>query len=299
MAVSALNILITTPMMLSIIRFVANCHNRTLINRLISFDIFSAICWNLLVLTFSLARYSIGPFPVTFCQLEYLIKNVITLKFIFSINFITVIRYIFVFMSKNPTSVQDEFWVWFLNIWSIGLSIICQTTTLIYPGKEPMLVYICIGKMPKSLIDEKVKNNVSFNVLVVLTLIIRTFINARFFVHKMKKKILFFYSDNVVVFRNNFIQNFNQETLFSFTTNAIAIVVIIISGIAPNVVNRTGPALIDLYPNYLWVYMHHHITSCIALLGLNMYHFYKKPVLFKIHKRNVKKAVDVFVIYKP
>ena len=153
--------------------------------------------------------------------------------------------------------------------------------------------------MPKSLIDEKVKNNVSFNVLVVLTLIIHTFINARFFVHKMKKKILFFYSDNVVVFRNNFIQNFNQETLFSFTTNAIAIVVIIISGIAPNVVNRTGPALIDLYPNYLWVYMHHHITSCIALLGLNMYHFYKKPVLFKIHKRNVKKAVDVFVIYKP
>ena len=44
-----------------------------------------------------------------------------------------------------------------------------------------------------------------------------------------------------------------------------------LSGITPGVVNKIGPYKIDLYPNYLWVYTHHHFTAALAqILALLM-----------------------------
>lgn len=100
MTFSFLAAFITTPIMLNVILFEANCHNRTLINRLISSDFESAVCWNLLVQTLIFARYIYGPLPVFFCQMEYLIKNVLIIKVILFLNFIIIIRYIFMFKSK-------------------------------------------------------------------------------------------------------------------------------------------------------------------------------------------------------
>jgi hypothetical protein len=34
-----------------------------------------------------------------------------------------------------------------------------------------------------------------------------------------------------------------------------------ITGYAPIVISSTDPTKIGIYPNYLWVYLHHHITG--------------------------------------
>ena len=53
----------------------------------------------------------------------------------------------------------------------LGYVLICQMTTLIYPGKEPMMFYFCVGKMSESLIGVKPKNNQSFNITILITMV--------------------------------------------------------------------------------------------------------------------------------
>ena len=57
-----------------------------------------------------------GPYPKILCDLDYLLKNILTLKLILFINVSLVVRYIFVFHSKNRTAYQDDFWIFYLNI---------------------------------------------------------------------------------------------------------------------------------------------------------------------------------------
>jgi hypothetical protein len=45
-----------------------------------------------------------------------------------------------------------------------------------------------------------------------------------------------------------------------------------VSGYTPVIINSIDPAKISTYPNYLWVYMHHHITgNVIQILVLIIY----------------------------
>ena len=68
----------------------------------------------------------------------------------------------------------------------LGFATICQVTTLVYPGKDPMMFYFCMGKMPKSLIGVKTKSNLSFNVSTLLTLVCHlvTFIHIKYWKHR-------------------------------------------------------------------------------------------------------------------
>ena len=38
----------------------------------------------------------------------------------------TVVKYLFLCHIKNPTAIKDDFWILFLNIWSIALALISQ-----------------------------------------------------------------------------------------------------------------------------------------------------------------------------
>ena len=67
-------------------------------------------------------RYFYGPFPLYLCQLDYLLKNILVNKLIIFFNFGIIVRYIFVFHSKNPTAYQDDFWSFILKLWAYSKS---------------------------------------------------------------------------------------------------------------------------------------------------------------------------------
>jgi len=303
LALTVTTIIVTTPMMLNIIHFEMNCHIRTLVNRLIGFEFTITTVWNFTVNLTSLIRYLSGPFPVLLCQLEYLNKNVMTLILILLINFILIIRYIFIFKSKNPTAVQDEFWILFLGIWIVGFALICQTTTLIFPGKEPMTFYLCVGKIPKSLIDMKVKNNASFNFVSLIALICYIFVHIKLIIHRYKgnQQAGRAHPQQLPTqptchsgLQNIFLNRMKQENLFSLSSNAVAITVLVLSGIAPNVINRTDPNIMDIYPNYLWVYIHQHFTFNIGILLVSFLHYRRKPALYNPFKDFMKDIFEWF-----
>ena len=57
--------------------------------------------------------------------------------------------------------------------------------------------------------------------------------------------------------------------------------VMVLSGIAPNVLNRIHPSMVDEYPNYLWAYLHQHVTVNVGILCVNFLYYYKKPAIAK------------------
>ena len=76
----------------------------------------------------TIVRYLYGPFPTILCDLDYILKNVFVLKVVVFINVSLIVRYIFVFHSKNPTAYQDDFWIFYLNIWAYSKILIILTS---------------------------------------------------------------------------------------------------------------------------------------------------------------------------
>jgi hypothetical protein len=61
----------------------------------------------------------------------------------------------------------------------------------------------------------------------------------------------------------------NKSSLASFTTNFFALLVVLITSIAPNKINYTDLQSFNNYPDYLWVYVFYFFTSpTIQLVGL-------------------------------
>jgi len=68
-----------------------------------------------------------------------------------------------------------------------------------------------------------------------------------------------------------------------------------VSGYRPVVINSIDPAKISTYPNYLWVYMHHHITGNVIQILVLIIYFSKHQQL----RNNLKQTcLEVFEFAK-
>ena len=65
---------------------------------------------------------------------------------------------------------------------------ICQAITIWFPGKNPMMYYFCLGKMPKNLIQETFKKNSSFDFIVIYSIVNHAFIGVKFWIFKKEDK---------------------------------------------------------------------------------------------------------------
>jgi hypothetical protein len=59
-----------------------------------------------------------------------------------------------------------------------------------------------------------------------------------------------------------------------------------VSGYTPIIINSINPAKINIYPNYLWVYMHHHITAQVIEFLIMFIYFSKHELL----RQNLRQA---------
>jgi len=218
-------------------------------------------------------------------------------------DFALIVRYIFVIKSKNPTAVQEEFWIFFLGMWTVGFALICQTTTLIFPGKEPITFYFCTGKMPKVLVGEKVKNNASFNFVFLVSGICHAYIHIKLAIHKYKENQSASHVQTEQQqastschsgIQNILLNRIKQENLFSFATNALSITILVLSSIAISIMNRTDPTMMNEFPNYLWVYLHQHVTVNVVIFLAIFLHYYKKPLLVDSFKELIQQVIDTF-----
>jgi len=58
------------------------------------------------------------------------------------------------------------------------------------------------------------------------------------------------------------------------------------SGLVPGIINSTDPIKIQEYPNYLWVYIHHNVTSGTGILFIMLIYYCRRPKLRDFFKRH-------------
>ena len=106
---SLINIAIVTPMSYSIIwyeRFGSD-YRRTLLNQLIS-----SICWNIVFqnmvnVPLEIILTTFGPLGEAFCLSHMILKNGSTFHIYTLLTFLTSVKYLYIFVFKNPTGIQS------------------------------------------------------------------------------------------------------------------------------------------------------------------------------------------------
>ena len=115
--ISLINVLFFTPLFYAIIwfeKYGSNTH-RTLLNQLVATSCWHIIGYNLIGQTSEMALAICGPFHHWFCHGQILLKNISNCQQINLLLAMIVTKYLSIFVLKNPTGINCEFWNTFIT----------------------------------------------------------------------------------------------------------------------------------------------------------------------------------------
>jgi hypothetical protein len=163
-------------------------HIRTLFNQFVA-----ASCWCLVISNIfgtipEVILTCFGPFNEAFCFLHTVSKNTLFIQFVVNLTAISVVRYVYIFMTKNPTGRNDEFICFFVNLATFINTATWQVVHQLTNGYNRHTYYLCCGKLPDSTVTNK--TNYSLTFLTVLSPIVFIFILVKINLYK-KKEISF------------------------------------------------------------------------------------------------------------
>jgi len=241
---------ITSLIFLSIISYEHNHYRyRTLINQLLTKLALIVLSSNILSQLPNTLIYIVGPLPWYICYPQMILFPMLTGASILLTNAITVVRYLFIFCVKNPTSIQDDFWAEFINMWALLASFLGNLLYFLLPGKNPHRLYICMGSAPSDYLDLPSKMNVFLVGLFIVSIIIQIFVNV-------KQKL---YNDNQV--RSIRANDNSQLDLATFLFTFFFITTVALFSSISIILNMFALQDLMQYPNYLLFYVLHLIIA--------------------------------------
>ena len=184
-AISICNLFALTPILYTIVwyeRFGSE-HPRTLLNQLVASTCWNGIAQNILVIPMSILNDLLGPMSLSFCQIHFLLKNSILLHLLLMLTIIIFVKYISIYVLKNPTELLNDFWCFYLNIICVFLAVVSQIAFTILPGKNPIFFHMCTGTNPVALKTDQSKTNLPLQVtgICVFTSFICLFLRMKIF----------------------------------------------------------------------------------------------------------------------
>ena len=150
---------------------------------------------------------------------------------------IMVSRFIFIFILKNPSAFQDDFWSLFGNIWLLSFCWIGQMVSEVMLGCENINVNICSGKNITISDDCKlVTRNDRFNgTIAIFSIVLHIFVLLKIQIFKLKEPD----QDHILKKTKLSWRNFRESNFFSSliqnTTNSM---VFIFMSIAPHIMKK-------------------------------------------------------------
>jgi len=275
---------LTTPVFLSIISYEQNHYRyQTLINQLLTKLAKCALLMNILVQLPNTLLYIFGPFPWYICYPLIILFPILASAFILLVNAITIVRYFFIFLLKNPTSLQDSFWVEFIFSWALMASTLGNIAFFLLPGKNPNMLYICMGSAPLDYINYPSKSNYFMLAILIVSIVIQIFVNI--------KQILYlkFYNNNQVIsIREN--EN-TQLDLVTFLFTFFSISTVFLFFLVSIVLNNYTLQELTEYPKYLLLYVFHLITEPTFFLLFICFLFQKDRKMLRYVKNELSETI--------
>jgi hypothetical protein len=269
---SALFAIIILPLLYTIVWFEKNGSNqkRTLLDKLVSTVCWTCIGWYLIIQNIDLIRYFSGPLSDGLCIFQLYFKNAIFCQFIFIFAAIAVARYVFIFHLKNPAAFNDDFWSWFINIWTIFSSVFLQIFMALLPGRRTLYFYICSGRNPSLDQNIPLKNFTYIIVLFLIIVILYIFIGVRIYLYKRGCAEIEAKEKNM------------KENLADFAANAAIVLMVLINVLLSYKINTIEIKDFNCYPNYLYEYFYRMISPNIFVFIVVLLHFFRHPKLTSV-----------------
>ena len=181
---------------------------------------------------------------------------------------VSIVRYLYIFYLKNPSEFKDDFWHVFINIWVTSFCFISQFIFIFLPGIQPLNYYLCIGKNPKIEGEALIyKRNLFYNLILLLSVLLYIAVSVKLVIHRMK-------IDANSASSNN--DNFRKEIMSDIAISVVVFCLASLYGVLFYRLNQIDPALLNVHPNYFYMYALHFgfpivtgLTVTVLLYGKN------------------------------
>jgi len=139
------------------------------------------------------------------------------------LNASTLLRYIFVFLLKNPGAFNDEFWNIFISIWVVSFSIVYQLPRAIIPSNQLLEYKICSGENPRSIlpIPPLIKPFIELS-----GIFLQFFVYIKISRFKKKRKTEVEPVNNAKIWKNTFISDNEKTSIAGFISNSLSFLLI-------------------------------------------------------------------------
>ena len=160
---------------------------RTAINQLFATISWLVVSYILLVFIPDGVRYLTGPLNETFCELHNFMKNFVCISILLVLDFIILLRYIFIFKLSNFAVINDDLVAGFLQITILVLSLWIAFVKKLSVGRMPLNYFMCAGKDPS---DEGPRSGArkydTLSIIVIISILLHIFASAKIFLYQRK-----------------------------------------------------------------------------------------------------------------
>ena len=189
----------------------------------------------------------------------------------------SLVKYIYIFVQKNPTGRNDDLLCFLFCISTTTLTLLSQTIFQMLPGKNPYLFYICCNQDPRH--QGKVKLNIPFQLSFAATFIIYVFVLIRIKLYKMKHLS----ETNDTALGKNL-----KSAMASIVGLALALATVAPAVMVSAFLNATDPEQLGNFPYYHLIQIHQHVIPFLATAMLTANSFVSNPKLRKTVLRQIQ-----------
>ena len=226
-------------------------------NQIVSSVLTSQIIGNLVNHTPITFQYLFDKLPKNFCQYDFFIRNCLaTQMLLLGLAFI-IVRYIYVFHAANITAIQDDFWICFLNIWTLGFCSIAYLVVFQVTGKRPRHFYFCLGKIPNKSQSDGPFVNYIFNIFFIRIILTLLIVGIRYRIRDCQSKNN--HDQPMAVAKQGYLfRELVKANLLTFVECVVGAIIVFVTVVIPVYqIERRDWTSLSTYPGYLWVYVFH------------------------------------------
>ena len=148
--VFVVGVIIGTLGPISIIWYERNCGNRfrTIINQLFAISAWYMLAHVSLVYIPEGVRFVYGPYGETYCDMLTVLRNILWIGVMLTLDLILILRYAFIFVLKNFAVINDDILTKMVSRSILFVAIWAAIVKRMAPGKLPLNFYLCSGVNP-------------------------------------------------------------------------------------------------------------------------------------------------------
>ena len=179
---------------------------------------------------------------------------------------------------KNPAAVKDDFWSFFINQWTLSISVLVNFVLFFFAKRLPQIYYTCSNSDPD--LDYQSSHSEGYIEMFSITLYIVT---------KLRLSVYSHYQNPITQSLNIFSKTFllytlEKQCIVDLTSLIINKLSFALLALLSAKVNKLSIPEVNNYPNYLYVYSFQLLGApiiCLIIIGLQF-----------IRHRNIRKVTS-------